>query len=374
MNELFFSLIRVAVGSQEQLSRVPTAREWEELYHIAQKQALLGICFAGVQKLSNIDDPINHKPYTINLSKEDYLRWMGITVKIQQRNEIVNQQCAELQAKLSADGYRNYIMKGQGNATLYGDLALLRQSGDIDVYLEGGLDKVLAYANTFAPTNEVNELEMHMKVFDDTEVEFHYRPFIMRNPFKNRRLQRFFAEEGKECFDNKIALHNNAGEIAVPTITFNLVHQLVHIYHHLLIGGVGLRQLMDYYYVVKSLSNSPLKGDGTDYVRNVVSGLGLDRFASALMWVLGHAFGLERSYMPWEPNEKDGRFLLNEVVLSGNFGKYDERIAHNRTKWQSFWMLSVHNIRLFRFTYDDWFWGPLWRLYHFVWRKLKGFK
>lgn len=176
-----------------------------------------------------------------------------MAAKIQQRNEVVNLQCVEVQQMTRKAVFRSYIMKGQGNAVLYNeDLKLLRQSGDIDVYLEGGLDKVLAYANTFAPTNEVNELEMHVKVFDDTEVEFHYRPFIMRNPFKNLKLQAFFAEEAVKCFGNKIALPNDVGEITVPTRTFNLVHQMVHIYHHLFTEGIGLRQLMDYYFVIQA--------------------------------------------------------------------------------------------------------------------------
>ena len=222
------------------------------------------------------------------------------------------------------------------------------------------------------PTNEINELEIHYHCLPDTEVEIHYRPFIMRNPFKNRKLQRFFAEEGEKCFENKIALPNGVGEIAAPTTTFNLVHQMVHIYHHLLIGGVGLRQLMDYYFVLKARNNE--NEDENENVLRVIRDLGLNRFASALMWVLGYVFGLDKSHMLWEPSEENGQFLLNEVVLSGNFGNYDERLPQHRNKWQSFWMLSVHNLRLFRFTYDDWFWGPLWRLYHFIWRKLKGFE
>ena len=66
------------------------------------------------------------------------------------------------------------------------NLSMLRQPGDIDIYLEDGLDKVLGYARTFGEVSKVNELEMSVPVYKDTEVEFHYRPFIMRNPFKNR--------------------------------------------------------------------------------------------------------------------------------------------------------------------------------------------
>lgn len=227
INTLFFELIRVAIGTQLSLSRQPSPNEWTTLYEIAKKQSLIGICFAGVQRLC-----ISETSDYSGLSEILYLTWMGMAAKIQQRNEVVNRQCVEVQQMIEKEGIRTFIMKGQGNAALYnGNLCLLRQSGDIDIYLEGGFDKVNAFVQRTCPTKEINELEIHYHCLPDTEVEIHYRPFIMRNPFKNQKLQRFFAMKGENCFENMIALPNGVGEIAVPTTTFNLVHQMVHIYH-----------------------------------------------------------------------------------------------------------------------------------------------
>lgn len=126
MQELFFELIRVSIGTAGCLSRTPTADEWGVLYKMAKKQSLVGVCFAGVQRLQLQEQC---PPEML------YLTWMGMAAKIQQRNEIVNRQCVDLQKRLSADGFRSYIMKGQAIGSLYGSLASLRQSGDIDVYL-----------------------------------------------------------------------------------------------------------------------------------------------------------------------------------------------------------------------------------------------
>ena len=51
MQKLFFDLIKVAIGASCDLSRPISADEWQMLYDMAKKQAILGICFYGVQDL-----------------------------------------------------------------------------------------------------------------------------------------------------------------------------------------------------------------------------------------------------------------------------------------------------------------------------------
>ena len=53
----------------------------------------------------------------------------------------------------------------------------------------------------------------------------------------------------EEQFSHRVML-GEQGEIAIPTVEFNLIFQLTHIYAHLMNEGIGLRQLLDYYYVL----------------------------------------------------------------------------------------------------------------------------
>lgn len=365
MSELFFELIRVSIGTQTSLSRLPSEAEWEELFDMAVKQSLVGVCFVGLRRLgADSEDGFAR----IGMSEDLYLTWMGVAAQINMQNELVNRQCVEVQQTIEKAGFRTFIMKGQGNAVLYNSsevLQLFRQSGDIDIYLEGGFKKVNDFVQKTFPTNHINELEIHYHCFEDTDVEIHFRPFFMRNPIKNARLQRFFKETMR--FDNIVALPNDAGYISVPTTEFNLVHQMVHIYHHLITEGVGMRQLMDYYFLLCSVNES------VESVSGEVHELGLDLFASALMWVLGHVFGLRGEQMPWSQCEPDGKMLLEEIVRSGNFGHYDETRANLGNKWESFWYVNSKTFRFWRFDHWAWFWSPLWRLWHFAWRKLNGF-
>lgn len=138
IHKLFFQLIRVAIGNAVCLLHTPKAEEWQMLYEMAKKQSLVGICFAGVQRLFS-----QHQSPPEML----YLQWMGMAAMIQQRNEKVNKQCAELTERFAKMGLRSCVLKGQGVAALYrvglsslngtfsnsSDLSKLRQSGDIGI-------------------------------------------------------------------------------------------------------------------------------------------------------------------------------------------------------------------------------------------------
>ena len=135
----FFELIQVALGVRHCLSHTPSADEWGELYNIAKKQSLVGICFAGVQKLVNQQQ---EPPEML------YLTWMGMAAKIQQKNEQMNVRTEETLDYFRAKGFHCPVLKGQGIAALYeyggsngskgsngSSLRNLRQSGDVDVWI-----------------------------------------------------------------------------------------------------------------------------------------------------------------------------------------------------------------------------------------------
>lgn len=377
MNELFYELIRVSIGTQDALSRVPTEQEWDDMYKMAHKQSLTGICFVGLQRLGA--DAISGFT-TIGMTEMQYLKWMGRAVKIRHRNQVVNRQCVELQAKLSADGLDSSILKGQGAASLYEEqLRYYRQSGDIDVWIRGGSRYVLEYVQRIAPTDNIRDNHAALNIFEDTEVEAHFRPAILRNPIRNRCLQSFFEQHEYICCNNPIVLPE--GKIHVPTAQFNVVYQMVHVFEHFYTEGVGLRQVMDYYFVLLDAYEKDCI-ELTEAL-NVLKRLGLHRFASALMWVMGYVFEpkaldyktSKHSWMICPPSESDGKFLLREIMLSGNFGKLDTRQKDlYKSKWHSFWTIESKTVRFWRFDHSACFWSPLWRVHSYLVRICNGYK
>lgn len=368
MQETFFELIQVALGVRQYLSHTPRADEWGKLYDIAKKQSLVGVCFAGVQRLQQ---QRQEPPEML------YLTWMGMAAKIQQRNEVVNRQCAELQAKLSADGLRSCVLKGQGNATLYRvyenenvnhDLSMLRQSGDIDVWVDSSRKEIIEHVQKVAPTANVREHHLELEAFPDTEVEVHYWPAVIRHFRKNARLQKWFNSKRQEQFGHRVKIGGQ--DVCVPTPEFNAIQQMAHMYHHLFDGGIGLRQVLDYYFVLQNLDIEKSKDEQASAMKHI----GMGRFAGAVMYVLHEVMGLEENKMIVAPYEEDGRFLLEEIMRGGNFGKYDNKQTRDSSHYLSSFLGGVvWNLRFLRFNPFDWFWSPMWRVYYFAWRKSHGY-
>lgn len=371
---LFIELIDVSIGKQGCLSNTPNDDEWYKLYAMAIKQSLVGICFNGLQRLK-----IQQQSPPESL----YNKWMCIAAKIHQKNEFVNHQCVELQEKISFDGFRSCILKGQGNLNNYGEIGMLRQPGDIDLWVDGDFNRIIEYLSNVAPTDGINQHHAQFKVFNDTAVELHFYPLKLNNPIKQKILNKYFSSLKDFQFDNRSELPNEGGQITTVTNEFNIVFQLMHIYHHMMTEGVGLRQIMDYYMVLQNLTTSSLMTECKQNAKDWIEKLNLTRFASALMWVLVIVFentslssyDTNPSWMIWKSNKKDGEFLLNEIMKSGNFGKYDDRQRGLYTsKWNSFWLVHFKTIRFWRFDHWAWFWSPIERIKGFLWRRSHGFK
>lgn len=356
---LFFEFIQLSLGKRDSFCLCPNEREWGELFELAKKQALVGVLFSGVERL-----PEEQRP-----PKDVLLKWYALVQKIEERNRVLNRQVVAVSERFMRDGFCSCIMKGQGNAALYSN-PLRRQSGDIDIWLDGGRKKIMKYIKPICPSGEVRYHHVDFPVVKDVSIEVHFTPSYLHNPLCNRRLQRWFKRESAKQFTNKIDV-KDVGVFNLPTLEFNIIYQLVHIFNHLFDEGIGLRQMMDYYLICSCRSRDDYElRIMNDEVIELLKSLKLYKFAGAVMWVLGEVFGLERDLMYVEPDEKEGRFLLDEIMLAGNFGHHDPRYGDlkNESRGHKFVRKLKRNFRFIRRYPSEVLWEPVFRVWHFVWR------
>ena len=228
------------------MSMVVAKIDWRQLYTFASRQALLGFCFDGIERLTKeFSEELKQNP----MGRDLLMTWMGAAQQIRRQNMKVNAVAGKLYSKFREDGLRCCILKGQGNALMYPN-PYSRTPGDIDVWVNASREEITDYAKRHF--NLEDDIRFHHleTTMDGVPVELHFFPGIMNNPIYNARLQKWFKRNTDLQCSNVVSLPDGIGEIAIPTTAFNVVYQLTHLYHHFFDEGIGMRQIIDYYYVV----------------------------------------------------------------------------------------------------------------------------
>ena len=445
--KIFFDFLRFCIGSDSEIPSSLKEADWKELYRIAQKQCLVGILFDGIQKLP---------PAEVGMSKDLLLQWMMQCQMLEKANVRLNDAAIQVSEWFRKKGFRTCILKGQGNALMYLN-PYSRTPGDIDIWVEGGDKRVISFVRSISPHEKACYHHIEFPSYKGVEVEVHYRPSFLLCFWHNRKLQKYYERVKEEQFSHRVML-GEQGEIAIPTVEFNLIFQLTHIYAHLMNEGIGLRQLVDYYYVLcdfykvyqnfskthpslftlkegdfsnhpvplskegSTFSPSPsssgsgdvtapsrcseplrskvggpkrstpncagwdrlsIEGDNSagsttavtssastalDVVQKELKELGLWKFAGGIMYIMQEVFGMPASRLIVPPNEKYGKFVLNEVLEAGNFGRHDARNRFGRSQLGHNLQRVYRDMRLVRYFPAEALSEPFFRVWHFFWR------
>ena len=437
MSELFFDFIQIAIGNRKSLSVAIDDSDWLRLFDFCKSQDILGIGYTAVEKL-----------HSQGIACPSFWeeQWRDIAYQIEKQNEVINGQCAVISRQYEHDGFSTCILNGQGNLSNYPEELRARRmsddifvwaipNGDVLIAVQIGKDEVeyvtyhgckavieyVKMLHRLAGNNEKPVIRYHhieAPKMEGTEVEVNFRACYTHSPLRNWRMQRWFDVHADVCMKNKTHMG-----FAVPTPSVNVVYQMCHLFSHYFDEGLGLRQLMDYYFALRVWHNDVMEckdlqsqgmwseGLGTPVmsaseIMAVLRSFGMGKFAGAVMWVLNEAFvgvnendneneksqrmntdghrellindeRLRISDCPWmicEPNEKEGKKLLAEIMQGGNFGQYDTRDASLKKGGMmkhGVWKLK-RVMRLVSSYPEEALWEPVFRVWHLLWRGING--
>ena len=277
----------------------------------------------------------------------------------------VNAVAGKLFAMLRVDGMRCCVLKGQGNALMYPN-PYSRTPGDIDVWIDASRERIMEYTQKKFELGDDIRLQHLETSLDGVPVELHFFPCSMNNPIYHARLQKWFRRNADLQSSHIVGLPDGAGDIAIPTTAFNVVYQLTHLYHHFFDEGIGMRQIIDYYYVVNNDELLAIK----DTLQKELKHLGLWKFARAVMYVLHEALGLSGEKMIAPMDEKRGKLLLAEILNGGNFGKHFTKYGHftQQGMAKKYFLKIWRNMHFVRYYPAEALCEPLFRTWHFLWR------
>jgi hypothetical protein len=165
-----------------------------------------------------------------------------------------------------------------------------RTAGDIDLLVLANREEVTRKVREKFPHVHENYIHIDYPIFDDVAVELHFLPSYANNP----------------------------------------VYQLMHMMHHFFDEGIGLRQMIDYYYLLRKAKNDV--ECKREEVMKMLKYLNLYNFAGALMYIMRKVLGLDDEYLIVPVDERRGQTLLKEILKGGNFGHYSELDQNNAAK------------------------------------------
>lgn len=337
MDKLFVELLQLALGTREILSRAPSTDEWETLCQESKRQAVVGVMVDGLECL-----PQEQRP-----PKEVLLLWIGLAQMNESNYQLHFGHAKELTTRLETAGYSSCILKGIGTAQLYQRPAR-RQCGDIDIWVNGNRRKVTKWIKSQCDVGHSEWHHLEAEFFSDVPVEVHFHPAWLYNPIHCRKLQRFFEQKKND------AMIKRPDGFNYPSPEFDVVFSIVHTFHHLLEEGVGLRHIVDYFYILKALPE-----EERGWSLEIIRGLGLEKFLRAMMWVLKEVCGMPSEFLLCSPNETEGKFLLNEIMAGGNFGK-GRTDGLTRNSFNRYLVMVQHYP-------SEVFWMIPWKVWHRCW-------
>ena len=362
MIDAYFAFLRYSLGGKRDISRVIVGMDWQNLYSFASKQAILGLCFDGIERLGEeYPEELRLNP----IERELLMTWMGKAQQIRRQNRKVNTVASKLFSMQRKDGLRCCVLKGQGNALMYPN-PYTRTPGDIDVWVNASREEITEYAKCHFKLEDDIRFHHLETSLDGVPVELHFFPGIMNNPIYNARLQKWFKRNADLQCSHIVGLPDGAGEIAVSTTAFNVIYQLCHLYHHFFDEGIGMRQIIDYYYVVNNDELLLIR----DTLHRELKHLGLWKFARAVMYVLHEALGLSEEKMIAPMDEKRGKLLLAEILNGGNFGKHFTKYGHftQQGMAKKYFLKIWRNMHFVRYYPAEALCEPIFRTWHFFWR------
>lgn len=356
----FVILLRCGMGlktkeGQRPMPDVDGEQEWQQMMRIAKKQAVQGVVERGIRLMPEEQRP----PRKINMVA------MMLSDKIAMLNRRVDTACVKVAAMMEEAGLPCCILKGQGIALTYPD-PTARVPGDIDVWVMAPPKQVIAFARKAQPDAFACYHHVEYVKCDGIEVELHYRPAFLNNLIYNRRLQQWFLSEAAAQRERRVELLNGAGVVSVPTNAFNRIFLMVHIMNHVIHDGMGMRQMMDYYFLLRQGFTEEERLHDVQLLRQ----FGLYDITAAVMFVMRQLFAMPKRLLLVPPDERRGRFLMNEILYGGNFGQYNPQSIQANTPWRKNMLRLKRDWRLLKIFPSECLWEPIFRWWHFFWRQL----
>lgn len=354
VEKAFLECIEVAMSGRQSLSRSLTSDEWNAVVAMAAKQTLLGVCFEAVQHL-----PAEQRP-----ERPLYKSWLSRTVNVQIEAEHHKEVLESLVSFLKEKSIPAIFMKGLVCASRYA-VPWTRQCGDIDfVVKEEDYAGVMSALEEISSVNHSLVHEHHgMAKMQGVPIEPHYKIHNYQNP-RHDAIMRGWQEElfsQPECYAGVGGL-----QVRKFPDEFEGMFLVSHMVNHVYEEGLGLRQVMDFAWWLRSF-----RGDASEY-HDYLRRMNMTRAARIFSLVCEEYFCVDPSIMSYKYSTRERAFageLMEDMLEVGNFAKGASK--RPSAGLESYAWVTRRAIRLGWLCPSEASWWPLAKLARFFWKKTK---
>ncbi len=259
--------------------------------------------------------------------------WIRKAYSIIERNRrthhLMDSCVSEVVLKLRTAGIDSVLLKGQAYARAY-PIPTLRQCGDIDLFV-GIFNYYSAYraVNGFGWDCEerfIQEAKHYGCSVNGVRIELHRIAGILPTRKANQKFQEW-SQQQLSSTNNNIEI--NGEKISVPSPIFTVIFVFMHMYHHFLNGGIGLRHLCDWI----MLLHTHHKDFDTIELERLLKDFRLLRGWKLFSPIAVNYLGLPEEECPLYANNysKQSSKILSFILKEGNFGRATYK-SSNRPK------------------------------------------
>lgn len=314
--DILFELIREELWQSEVFDKQTTINTFPQILKLAGEQCVQGLVINSLFR-RNAD-----------IGRNNVYKCLSVKQQIANSNKKLNDALEKLADVLNIHNIRYVVFKGQTAAAYYPDPSL-RMPGDIDFYCADCdyLKAQDAITKDLGVTFDKRDIVDRHDSFnmDGVRFEMHYKMEILGSSNHQKHYDNIMTGAVSS------PLYLNFGKTKVATLspTFNVLHILKHLFNHLLVEGVALRQFCDLAIIIGKTSDCI----DVDLLEHSLKAIGYWKaFLASGAFVVKY-LGLPTDKFPYSLSSKDfkwGERILTAILEHGNFGRYNRKRTNSR--------------------------------------------
>ena len=263
------------------------------------------------------------KAYESEIPQDVFARWKNLFYQAYQTNVRVWQAQTDMAEIMHENNFPYIVIKGESSAAYYPNPEL-RALGDVDFLIDTSRQEEVENTLMAAGYERDGMAHISHRVFRKigAHLEMHYQVPGIPIGEKGEKVRAFL----KDAATSGVKKQGGLSEFFAPCDEHHGLIILLHMQHHNLNDGLGLRHLCDWAAFVKKTQNEPF---WEEKLLPLMRDIGIFKYASVVTKICHTYLHVPCPEWAKDEDEKLCEGLLADMFLGGNFGRKNNERARS---------------------------------------------